>query len=200
MRHAGTGRIETCRLILRQLLPQDAEMMYHNWASDPEVTRFLRWEPHKDSCETWALLTAWAELYANPDYYQWAIQEKSSGEVVGAISLVNNCLGEAQARTGWADHTGEIWEPGYCLGRAWWGRGYMTEALQAVVDYWFSETDGQWLACCHAVNNPASGAVMRKVGFVYDHDTVYHKFDGTEMPCLAYQMTRERWQEHKEKA
>lgn len=47
MRHAGTQTLETDRLFLRQLLPEDAEQMYTNWASDPEVTRFLRWEPHK---------------------------------------------------------------------------------------------------------------------------------------------------------
>ena len=52
MRHAGTQALETDRLFLRQLLPEDAEQMYTNWASDPEVTRFLRWEPHKNALET----------------------------------------------------------------------------------------------------------------------------------------------------
>ena len=47
MRHAGTQDIETPRLLLRRLLPEDAPQMYANWASDPEVTRYLRWEPHK---------------------------------------------------------------------------------------------------------------------------------------------------------
>ena len=69
MRHAGTQTLETDRLFLRQLLPEDAEQMYTNWASDPEVTRFLRWEPHKNALETVGLLAAWATLYPNPDYY-----------------------------------------------------------------------------------------------------------------------------------
>lgn len=38
----------------------------------------------------------------------------------------------------------------------------------------------------HAADNPASGAVMRKAGFVYHHDSVYHKFDGAEVPCKVY--------------
>lgn len=67
MRHAGTQTLETDRLFLRRLLPQDAGMMYANWASDPEVTRFLRWEPHKNALETVGLLAAWATLYPNPD-------------------------------------------------------------------------------------------------------------------------------------
>ena len=48
MRHAGTQEIETPRLLLRRLMPSDAPMMYANWANDPEVTRWLRWTPHKD--------------------------------------------------------------------------------------------------------------------------------------------------------
>ena len=69
MRHAGTQELETDRLFLRRLLPEDADMMYANWASDPQVTRFLRWEPHKNALETLGLLAAWATLYPNPDYY-----------------------------------------------------------------------------------------------------------------------------------
>ena len=64
MRHAGTQDIETPRLLLRRLLPEDAPQMYANWASDPEVTRYLRWEPHKSPAETRELLAAWALLHA----------------------------------------------------------------------------------------------------------------------------------------
>ena len=62
MRHAGTQELETDRLFLRRLLPEDADMMYANWASDPQVTRFLRWEPHKNALETLGLLAAWAPI------------------------------------------------------------------------------------------------------------------------------------------
>ena len=46
MNKAGTQTIETDRLILRQFSIEDAEDMYENWASDPEVTKFLTWPPH----------------------------------------------------------------------------------------------------------------------------------------------------------
>ena len=82
MRHAGTQTIETERLLLRPLTPEDAPMMYANWANDPDVTRWLRWEPHKNVDETRELLTAWALLYPNGDYYQWAIVEKSTRQVL----------------------------------------------------------------------------------------------------------------------
>ena len=198
MRHVGTQEIETPRLLLRRLVPADAPAMYRNWANDPAVTRYLRWEPHKNEDETFALLAAWAELYQNPDYYQWAMVEKATGEVFGSMSLFDDALGEPGAAAGWQarglDTSQGVWEPGYCIGRAWWGKGYTTEALQAVVDYWFTRTDSTWLACCHAVENPASGRVMQKAGFVYHHDDTYHKFDGTPVPCRAYLLTRGAWQ------
>ena len=46
LRHSGTRTIETDRLILRRFTVEDAPAMYSNWASDPEVTRFLTWQPH----------------------------------------------------------------------------------------------------------------------------------------------------------
>ena len=58
MRHTGTLELETDRLLLRRLLSQDAPQMYENWANDPAVTRFLRWEPHKSPAETRELLSA----------------------------------------------------------------------------------------------------------------------------------------------
>ena len=98
MRHAGTQEIETPRLLLRRLMPSDAPMMYANWANDPEVTRWLRWTPHKDVAETQELLSAWALLYPNEDYYQWAIVEKATGQVFGSISIYNSLLGEPAQR------------------------------------------------------------------------------------------------------
>ena len=200
MRHVGTQELETDRLFLRRLLPQDADAMYANWASDPAVTRFLRWEPHKSPTETRELLAAWATLYPNLDYYQWAIVEKGTGQVFGSISVCNALLGEPQQKTEWPglDISDGIWELGYCIGRKWWGKGYTTEALRAVVQFWFSETDGAFLTCCHAVDNPASGRVMQKAGFVYHHNAVYHKFDGTPVECRCYLLTKERCDNRKD--
>lgn len=200
MRHAGTQEIQTERLILRRLLPQDADMMYANWASDPDVTRFLRWQPHKSAAETFELLSAWALLYPNPDYYQWAIVEKATGQVFGSISVYNSLPEEPQQKTEWhgLDLSNGVWEPGYCIGKAWWNKGYTTEALRAVTHYWFTHTDSTWLACCHAQANPASGKVMEKAGFLYDHRSVYHKFDGTSVSCLCYRLTKEQYDQGKD--
>ena len=146
--------------------------------------------------ETRELLAAWALLYPNPDYYQWAMVEKATGQVFGSISLYNSLPGEPQQKTEWPglDLTDGVWEPGYCIGRKWWNKGFTTEALRAVVAYWFTRTDSSWLACGHAAANPASGRVMEKAGFVYHHNTVYHKFDGTPVECRSYLLTRKAFE------
>ena len=70
MRHAGTQEIETERLILRRLTPEDAGMMYTNWANDPQVTKYLRWEPHKNAEETRECRTRWARSMPKPFWQQ----------------------------------------------------------------------------------------------------------------------------------
>lgn len=51
MKHLGTKTIETRRLVLRKFTLSDAEPMYRNWASDPEVTRYLLWPAHESEEE-----------------------------------------------------------------------------------------------------------------------------------------------------
>ena len=67
MNHCGTRTIETERLILRRLEEADAEAIYRNWASDPEVTRFLTWPTHTDINVTKYVLDTWLPLYEQKD-------------------------------------------------------------------------------------------------------------------------------------
>ena len=67
-----------------------------------------------------------------------------------------------------------------------------------MVDFWFRQVGGTFLTCCHAVHNPASGRVMEKAGFVYHHNDVYHKFDGTPMECRCYLLTKKHYDNRKD--
>jgi len=53
---------------------------------------------------------------------------------------------------------------GYCIGRRWWGQGYTSEAVKAVIDYMFDNTDIERIEAYHSVENPVSGKVMAKAG------------------------------------
>ncbi len=151
MNHIGTQVIETQRLTLRRFREEDAQAQFENWASDPEVTRFLRFETHRTVDESRAVIARRLERYAKQDRYMWAITLKG-GTLMGAIS--------AQVQS----ESDAIMDMGYCLGRAFWGKGYMTEALRAVIAYLFLRVEVNRIEAVHAAENPASGAVMRKAG------------------------------------
>ncbi|MGN0975938.1 MAG: GNAT family N-acetyltransferase [Gemmiger sp.] len=189
MRHCGTQEIQTERLLLRRLEVSDTEMMFGNWASDPEVTKYLRWEAHHSWAQSAEFINDTVKHYAEDDFYLWGITQKSTGILVGCIHI-SRTREQDGAWTFDAGPLGEAWEPGLCLGRKWWGQGYATEALIAVRDYWFKNTGAHWLRCCHAPENAASEAVIKKAGFIYDHDSTYEKEDGTAVPCRVYLYVR----------
>ncbi len=152
MNKTGTQTMETERLILRRFRIEDAPEMYANWASDPEVTRFLTWPVHADVGVTKALLTDWVAQYEDGGYFNWAMELKETGEVIGNISVVR------------LKEDIEAAEIGYCMSRSQWGRGLMPEALRAVMDYLFDVVGCNRVAAVHDVNNPKSGRVMDKAG------------------------------------
>ena len=156
MEHKGTKRLETERLILRRFVDTDAELMYNNWASDPEVSKYLTWPTHTSVEVTKSLVADWISRYEKPDYYNWVIELKDTGEVVGNISVV-----EVREKI-------EAALIGYCMGQAWWGRGIMPEALTEVVRYLFDEVEMNRVAACHSTQNPKSGRVMQKAGMKYE--------------------------------
>ncbi len=156
--HKGTQTIQTARLILRRAIPEDAEPMFRNWASDPEVTKYLTWPPHENIEVTQNLLVRWMGEYEKGEYYHWMIVLKEPGEPIG--SLLASTVGRAQSA-----------HIGYCIGKTWWHQGIMSEALQAVIDYLFGEVGYHRIEAMHDPNNPNSGRVMRKCGMKYEGTT-----------------------------
>ena len=156
MKHLGTKTIETERLILRRAQIGDGAAMYRNWASDPEVTKFLTWPTHGSPEISEQIVAFWAGEYGKENFYQWMIVWKEIGEPIGSISVVqmNDQVQSA--------------EIGYCMGRNWWHKGIMSEALQAVMDYLFDEVGFRRIEARHDPRNPNSGGVMRKCGMVYE--------------------------------
>ena len=88
--HQGSKILETERLILRPFTLDDAGTMFRNWASDPEVTKFLTWPTHASREVSEKVLQDWVEQYEKPDCYQWAIVPRELGEPVGSIAVVGH--------------------------------------------------------------------------------------------------------------
>ena len=157
MKHCGTRTIETGRLVLRRFSVGDAQAMYQNWASDPDVTRYLTWQTHTSVEDSRAVLAEWAAAYEQENFYQWAIVLKSHGSgPIGSISAVE------------LDDAIDAAEIGYCIGKAWWRQGITSEALRAVMDFFFDEVEANRVAARHDPNNPHSGMVMQTCGMKYE--------------------------------
>ena len=154
MNRIGTQRIETERLILRPFAMEDAEAMFRNWASDPLVTEYLTWEPHRTVEDTRGIISLWISEYEKGDAFNWAIELKGESEPIGSIGVVS------------VDDRVDAAEIGYCLGRAYWGKGMMPEALCTVVDYLFDEVGARRISARHDARNPKSGLVMEKAGMM----------------------------------
>ena len=69
MKTPGTQTIETERLVLRRFVIEDAENMYRNWASDPEVTKYLTWPAHSSAEITAMILNEWIKQYEQSDFF-----------------------------------------------------------------------------------------------------------------------------------
>lgn len=150
----GTRRLQTDRLVLRRLTVGDAQQVYDNWASDPEVTQFLRWSTHSSVDVSRAIVGAWVDSYDDPGTFNWGIELIEDETLIGQTSVVEQDLSVGLVNVG------------YVVGRRWWGRGYCTEALVAVTGYLFAGAQANKVEASHDPANVASGRVMEKAGMV----------------------------------
>lgn len=182
--HKGTQTIETNRLILRKFRLDDAEAMFETWANDPRVTQFLTWEPHGTVENTKQVVEMWFNSYEDVRSYQWAIEYQ--GKILGSI-----CVVAMNERSEWA-------EIGYCIGYNYWGKGIMTEAAQAVIEYLFREIGFNRIEIDHAVKNPGSGRVAQKCGLTYE-GTKRQEFksrSGEFLDIAIYGILKKDWEKN----
>ena len=156
MKHQLPAVLETKRLILRPFMENDGDAMFRNWASDPEVTKYLTWPTHTNVEISRTIAGKWALGSGEPGFYQWAIVPKELKEPIGSISCVHT------------DEATSSVEIGYCIGRKWWGQGFTPEALHALIRFFFEEVGALRVCARHDINNPNSGKVMAKCGMTYE--------------------------------
>ena len=182
--HKGTQIIQTARLTLRPFQTSDAEAMYKNWCSDPEVSKYVTWETHKNVIETKTILKDWIAQYERPDYYNWAMEYE--GEVIGNIN--------ANAKSGYS-----MAEIGYCMSRRFWNQGFMSEAAEAVTDFLFRDVGLHRLLIRNVRENPASGKVAEKCGYTLEgvERELHFGRDGKYHDIEARSLLREEWERRK---
>ena len=150
MKHCGTRKVETERLILRQFAMNDAADLLELWIADPNVQSEYGEPIYETMDVVEQLLQKWITGYESPSFYRWAMVEKKSGRCIGQIAF---CRVYEDCRAA---------EIEYCVSAQYWGRGYAGEALQAVINHTFTHTDFAWLEAYHREENEKSGRVLEK--------------------------------------
>jgi RimJ/RimL family protein N-acetyltransferase len=143
---------ETERLVLRELTHDDLDA-YAALNADEEVTRYLGSGRTRTRTETLAEIDYVLRMYAEHGYGLWATVLKDDGAFIGRCGLLNWHL----------DGRDEV-EVAYGLARAYWGRGYATEAARAVREWAFAHLDAPRLISLVVPENEASKNVARKNG------------------------------------
>ena len=147
--------IETERLRLRRLEMSDAQDIFA-YGRDAEVARHVLWEAYASLGESRSYIRCMQRRYRAGEPASWGIELKGEGRVIGTIGYM------------WYQQEHNSTEIGYSLARDCWNRGYMTEALKAVIAYSFEELRVNRIEAQHELSNPASGAVMKKCGMQYE--------------------------------
>ena len=145
--------METGRFLLRPWNENDAETLF-KYASDPEVGPRAGWPPHKSVEESRSIIT---NVFSSEG--MWAVEWKESGEAIGCVGYLPASASNLLIRENEC-------EVGYWIARPFWGKGICTEALQLVIDYCFHTKGYKTIWGDYFPDNPASGRVLKKCGFV----------------------------------
>ena len=148
----------TDRLYLRKWTEYDAEALYR-YASDPAVGPIAGWPPHQSVSESLSVIQ---NVFCGEQAY--AICFKTENKPIGAIELKLN------GHTDMTDRDDEC-ELGYWLGKPFWGRGIMPEAVREMIRHGFEDIGMNKIWCGYYEGNTKSKRVQEKCGFRYQWTT-----------------------------
>ena len=142
--------LETERLVLRWFREDDLEDLCRI-TSDPEVMKFLGDGEPMDRMLTWRQMATFMGHWYFRGYGIWAVEEKSSGRVIGRIGFMNP--------VGWPG-----FELGWTLARDSWGKGYATEGARRALEYAFTDMKREHVISLIEPTNTASIRVAERLG------------------------------------
>lgn len=164
-----TPRLETERLILREVHEDDVDAIFNCWMRDEDVSRYMWWKASDDIAEAQEFVQFELGQIDNDNWNRWIVLNKSTQEIVGTCLVF------------WNDEDTEPhWDVSYNLGKLNWGKGYTTEAMRKVLEY--AKENLNMLECIttYAKVNVASANVLHKLGFV-DEKIIAYECSGGEL-------------------
>ncbi len=147
--------LETCRLRLRKLAVSDYKDMY-DYSARPETSEFLLWSPHTAPFFTKRYLSYLQGQYRSGRFYDFAVEDKGSGRMIGTCGFTGFQLEHNSA------------EVGYVLNPDFRGRGLAPEALSRLMEFGFNQLRLHRLTARIIEENAASRRVAEKCGFRHE--------------------------------
>jgi ribosomal-protein-alanine N-acetyltransferase len=147
--------IFTERLVLRKPCNRDIEPMYHI-SADEEVMEFYGMDPYKSMNQAREEVEWFLKIFNESEGIRWVITEKTNDECIGDVGYDKIVRKHKRA------------ELGYKLAREHWQKGYMTEALSAVISHIYNTTDLNRLEAVVDPRNIGSIRLLEKIGFTQE--------------------------------
>jgi RimJ/RimL family protein N-acetyltransferase len=152
----------TDRLLIRSFTLEDPDAV-HGVYGDEQVMRHVGDGTVADLAQTRKMVRDYIDHERRHGFSFWAVVERESDTVMGDAGLYL------------LEGTGPEVELGYTLGRAWWGRGYATEAARACLDLTWREFGQQEVVAVADPLNAASIHVLHKVGMRLDRPIIAYR-------------------------
>ena len=144
--------LKTDRLLLRPWRQEDLDDLYA-YASVDGVGQMAGWKPHENKQETQKILDSFIE-------HKKTFALEYQGKVIGSLGIE---LYNEERFPEFADL--KCREIGYVLSKAYWGNGFMPEAVNEVLRYLFEDAGLDVIFCGHFLSNHQSARVQEKCGF-----------------------------------
>ena len=148
---------ETPRLLIRPFTTTDLTDLYH-FMKNPKLAAMAGWQPPTSRQESWSVL----QMFIRSDEV-FALMEKATQYVIGSIGLHRRVPSAIKPE----DDSREL---SFILGEAYWGRGLMPEAVNAILRYGFIDLKLQEIWVGHFQDNYRSQRVIEKTGFHFEYE------------------------------
>ena len=174
--------IKTGCLICRQITTDDAQILHQYW-SDTDVTKYFSLEPFKTVEETLDMIALLNSMPENNQGIRWAITRAKDGKVLGTCGFHNQKPEHFRA------------EIGYELGKAYWGKGIIDEAIAGILDYGFTCKDYNRIEAFVNYGNDKSTRLLERMGFKLDGMLREYEFNrGKFDNQYCYSLLKSEWQ------
>jgi [ribosomal protein S5]-alanine N-acetyltransferase len=170
---------ETERINLRPATVAEAAVAFQSYTSNPDVSRYMIWRPHRSTAETVQFFLRCEDVWEKRLAFPWSLWLKSDGSFAGML--------EARVK----QHSVDI---GYVLAPRFWRRGLMSEAVRGLVQWAMKHPEVYriWAVC--DVDNVPSARLLESVGMQLEGRLrrwlVHPNISDAPRDCLCYAVVK----------